>query len=248
MPDEQQPSETLIVSGGEVEKNRFTENSGSIFKDNSGSITINHHYSADLGRISPCYEDAVRNESARAFPVQESELGSSETILIEDRLNNLFIQKKELEIRLECIESEISRFKSMLKSETDPNLAVLLHWLSGKRDLAEKYGKIALRGFQRLRQEAEARGDLDDFYFEVESYLELIDLSLEKNDKIFLQESIIPPTFADSSIYENASSDAYRAVFRILKEYIPRDDVEASLRSKLENHFDALLERLQVYF
>jgi len=248
MQDEQQPSETLNVSGGEVEKNRFDGNSAPIFKDVSGSVTINHNYLADTQGFPHCNLGAFRDENAKAISVRENELYGSEVIPIKDRLNNLFIQKRELEIRLEYIESEISRIESTLESETNLSLTILLHWLSGRRVLAEKYGKIALRGFRDLRQEAEAKGDLDDFYFEVENYLELIYFSLERDNKILLQEPIIPPTFADPEIYENASSDAYKEVFRILKGYIPKDNVESSLRGKLEDHFDELLERLQAYF
>jgi len=247
MQNEQQSSETLYVSGSEVEKNNFAENHAPIFKDISGSVTINN-YLAEIKGFPHFNLGSARDETSKTIPVQANELGSSETVQIKDELNNLFIQKKKLEIRLEYIESEISRIEFALKSETNLNIATLLHWLSDRKDLAEKYGKIALRGFQSLRQEAEAKGDLDDFYFEVENYLELIYFSLKRGNKILLQEPIIPPTFADPYIYENASSDTYKEVFRILKEYIPKDNIESSLRSKLEEHFDELLERLQAYF
>lgn len=246
MQNEQQPSETFNVSSGKVEKNRFDGNSAPIFKDNSGSIIIN--YLTDIKDLAQHNLAAIRDANANTISSQENRLDSNETTTIKDELDSLIVQKKELEIRLEYIDSEISRIESALKSETNLSIATLLHWLSDRKDLAEKYGKIALRGFQSLRQEAEAKGDLDDFYFEVENYLELIYFSLKRGNKILLQEPIIPPTFADPYIYENASSDTYKEVFRILKEYIPRDNVESSLRSKLEDHFDELLERLQAYF
>jgi hypothetical protein len=246
MQSEQPSSENFNVLGGEVEKNSFDGNNAPIFKDISGSVTINHNYSPAPKDFYHYNSNKTGDENKNI--IQEDGIVSRETIPIKDKLNSLFTQKRELEIRLECIESEISRIRSAWKSEIDPNLAILLHWLSDRKELAEKYGKIALRRFRKLKEEAEAKGDLDDFYFEVENYLESISFSLEKDDKIFLQESTISPTFADPDIYENASSDAYREVFKILKENIPKDDVEPSLRSKLEDHFDKLLERLQAYF
>jgi hypothetical protein len=247
MQSEQQSSETLNVSGGEVEKNSFDRNNAPIIKDSSGSVVINYNYSIDAQKHPHCDLSANRDGSTNTTP-QENQLRSSQIISIQDKLNNLRNQKRELEKRLECIESEISRIEIALQSETNPSLAALLHWLSSGKNLAEKYGKIALRGFQDLRREAEAKGRLDDFYFEIENYLELIFFSLKYGDKIFLQESDISPTFADLDIYQNASSDAYKEVLRILKENIPKDNIETSLRSKLEDHFDELLERLQAYF
>ena len=246
MQNEQQSSETFNVSSGEVEKNRFDGNSAPIFKDNSGQITLNYLI---VGKgLAQHNLAATRDASANTMPSQENRLDSNETTTIKDELDSLIVQRKELEVKLEYIELQISRIEAALKSEIDPSLSSLLHWLSSRKNLAEKYGKIALRGFQGLKREAEAKGDLDDFYFEVENYLELISFSLEKDDKVFLQESIIFPTFADPDIYENASSEIYKEVFRILKENIPRDNIESSLRSKLEDHFNELHERLQAYF
>ena len=254
MQNEQQSSETFNVSGGEVEKNSFDGNNAPIIKDSSGSVRIYYNYSifynySNAIDSSPhCGLDSIRNESANTIPSQVNGLYDSKIIIINDKLHNLLIQKRELEIKLEYLELEISQIESVLKSETNPSLTMLLHWLSSGKDLAEKYGKITLRGFQSLKREAEEKGDLDDFYFEVESYLELIYFSFKTDNKIFLQEPAISPTFADPDTYENVSADVYKKVFEILKEYIPVDNIKPSFRSKLEDHFDVLLKRLQAYF
>lgn len=164
-------------------------------------------------------------------------------------IDELLIRKSLLEKRLEIVELEIKRVTSSLRKDNiEPSLYILLDWLSGKKYLAERYGKIALRSFQSLRKEAEAKGNLDDFYFQLESYLELIYLSLSKDKKIFLREPQTPPTFADFDLYDHASPDVYKEVFRILKENIPKDNVESFQKNKLEEHFNELLERLQAYF
>jgi hypothetical protein len=248
MQNEQQPSENLNVLGGEVEKNSFDRNNAPIIKDSSGSVIINYNYSTDTKEFPHYNLDAIRDDSHNTTFFEGNEPGSNKTISIKDKLNNLLIQKRKLEVRLEHIESEISRIESTLKSEIDPSLATLLHWLSARKHLAEKYGKIALRGFQALRREAEEKGNLDDFYFQIENYLELVHLSFSRNNKLFLQEPRIPPTFADCEAYEHASQNIYREVFKIIKDDIPKDDVEFSLRSKLEDHLDELLRRLQAYF
>jgi hypothetical protein len=245
MQNEQQSTETWNVSDSEVEKNNFISNKAPIIKDTSGQIIINYH-------VAPIPSDhnldtvAARDDDA-SVPYLNSP-GNSKTLENREKLKELLTEKRELEIKLERIESEISRIEAILKSEAHPDLALLLHWLSGRKHLAEKYGKIVLRGFPNLRQEAEAQGNLDDFYFQIEHYLELIHLSLSKDKKLFLREPGIPPTFADCEIYKYAAPNIYVEVFRRLKENIPQDNVESSLRSKLEDHFDELLKRLQVYF
>ena len=223
MQDEQQPSETLNVSGGEVEKNRFDGNSAPIFKDVSGSVTINHNYAASYSK---------------------NIIESSNLTQIECNLNELLAQKRELEIQLESVRSKINQ---ILKEKTDPKLINSLNWLADRHQLAEKYGKRVLRDFRDLKQEAEEKGSLDDFFFQVERYLELVEFSLRYDNKIFLQEPAIYPTFADPDMYVYASTDIYKEVFRILKESIPKSNVDVSMRSKLEDHFDELLERLQTY-
>ncbi|NJO68554.1 MAG: hypothetical protein HC830_04090 [Bacteroidetes bacterium] len=120
--------------------------------------------------------------------------------------------------------------------------------MSSRKYLAEKYGKIALREFKDLKQEAEAKGTLDDFYFQIESYLELVYFSFAKSKKFFLREPQVPPTLADFDIYNHASQDLYKDVFKILKKNIPKDNVESNFRSMLEDYFDELLERLKAYF
>lgn len=245
MQNEQQSSEAFNVSGGEVEKNSFDGNNAPIFKDISGSVTINHNYLADTKGFPYCNLGMIRDESGNMIPSQKNKLSSSKITQAKDKLNELITQKRELEIQLESVRSQINQ---ILKGEIDSKLVNLLNWLADRHQLAGKYGKMTLRGFPNLRQEAEAKGNLDDFFFEVESYLELVEFSLRYNNKIFLQEPSIPPTFADPDIYFSASSDIYKEVFRILKENIPKSNIDVSVRSKLEDNFDELLERLQTYF
>lgn len=246
MQDEQQPSETWNVSDSEVEKNSFDRNNAPIIKDASGSITINYYTGQKA--FPACDLDTVKDENSSKNAACGDKSNDNKVVQNRKKLNDLLTQKRDLEIKLERVESEINRIELALKDEANPSLTSLLHWLSGRKHLSEKYGKIVLRGFQNLKQEAESEGNLDDFYFQIEHYLELIYLSFSKDKKLFLQEPGIPPTFADFDTYEHASQEIYKEVFRVLKENIPQDNVEHSLRSKLEDHFDELLKRLQAYF
>ncbi|NJR48243.1 MAG: hypothetical protein HC780_00525 [Leptolyngbyaceae cyanobacterium CSU_1_3] len=254
MEEEQKPPETWNVSGGETEKNSFDGNNAPIIKDNSGSIinnttnTINNYNCANPNASPDSNLGEVKELDINANPSYENKFDDSESIQIGKKLNDLLTQKRDLEIKLKRVESEINRIQSALKSEVDPGLAPLLHWLSGRKHLSRKYGNIALRSFQSLKQEAEAKGNIDDFYFQIESYLELIYFSLSRNKKLFLREPGVPPTYADFNLYDHASKSLYEEAFRILKENIPQDNVEPSLKVKVEHHFDELLKRLQAYF
>jgi len=244
MQNDQQPPETWNVSGGEAQKNKFDRNKAPIIKDSRAPITINNYY-ANTKVSSDLDLDSIRDGNANTSPFQENRSDSNEAMQIRNKLDDLLSQKRELEIQLESVRSQINQ---ILKGEINSKLINLLNWLADRHQLAEKYGRITLRGFQNLKQEAEVKGNLDDFFFQIESYLELVDFSLRYDNKIFLQEPPITPTFADPDVYVAASPDIYKEVFRILKENIPKSNVDICVRSKLEDHFDELLERLQTYF
>lgn len=248
MQDQQKNSETLNISGGQVEQSSFDGNHAPVIKDNAGNVTINHFYS-DSKKLSHnddsnAYKDRIDDTTSH----QDDSINSVKTANVRDELRYLLVEKKELEIKLQGIESKIRRIEYTLKGESNPSLTSLLHWLDERKHLSKKYGNIAFKRFRDLKKEASEKESLDDFYFQIENYLELIRISLQRDNKIFLREPRVPPTFSDIDIYEYASSDLYKEVFKILIENIPRDNVESSLRDKLEEHFDELLKSLQAHF
>ncbi|MBM0743291.1 toll/interleukin-1 receptor domain-containing protein [Phormidium sp. CLA17] len=221
----------------------FLESAEFLFLGGRSWLKIENYQ--DVGIFIEKLVKSIKKSSSRDL----TSVSSNREPRFDSTIDDLLVRKSLLEKKLEAVELEIERVTLSLKKDSvEPGLDILLHWLSGRRLLAERYGRIALRSFQSLRREAEEKGNLDDFYFQLESYLELIYLSLSKDNKLFLREPQTPPTFADFDVYDHASPDVYREVFRILKENIPNDNVESSQKSKLEEHFDELCERLQAYF
>lgn len=158
-------------------------------------------------------------------------------------LQELGIKKKFLDQQLRDVEIEIEHVTSSLKKDIDPGLNAVLEWLNRRQDLARKYGNIALKKNPDLKQELKTKNELELFYIEIDSYLELILYALLGNDESLLYEPGIP-MLADDENYQFSSSDIYRNTFDILKRNIP--DFEVSARCKLEAYIDQLVNRLIV--
>lgn len=248
MQNQQKNLETLKISGDQVEQSSFDGNHAPVIKDNAGTVTVYNYYSDSK---MPSHNEGSNDHKTRIndnISLQNNYKNSEENVNIRDKLKYLFAEKKGLEIRLQDIEAKIKLIESTFEGQSNPSLAPLLHWLNDVKHLSKKYGDIAFRRFKDLKKEAREKESLGDFYFQIEKYLELVRISLQRNNKMFLRESRIPPTFSDINIYEYASSDLYKEVFRILIENIPKDNVESSLRDKLEEHFNELLKSLQAHF
>lgn len=156
-------------------------------------------------------------------------------------LQELGIKRKSLDQQLRDVEIEIEHVTSSLKKDIDPGLNAVLKWLDRRQDLARKYGNLALKKNPNLKQELKEKNELELFYIEIDSYLELILYALLHNDESLLYEPGIP-MLADDENYQFSSSDIYRDTFDILKRNIP--DFEASARCKLEAYIDQLVNRL----
>lgn len=156
-------------------------------------------------------------------------------------LQELGIRKKALDQQLREVEMEIRNVTSSLKKDIDPGLSAVLEWLNGRQDLARKYGGLALKKNLELKQELKERNELELFYIEIDSYLELVLYALLGNDESLLYEPGIP-MLANDENYKFSSTAVYRETFEILKRNIP--NFEASAKCKLENHIDQLADRL----
>jgi hypothetical protein len=156
-------------------------------------------------------------------------------------LQELGIKKKALDQQLREVEMEIKNVTSSLKRDIDPGLNAVLEWLNGRQSLARKYGGLALKKNLELKQELKERNELELFYIEIDSYLELVLYALLGNDESLLYEPGIP-MLADDENYKFSSTAIYIETFEILKRNIP--DFEASAKRKLENYIDQLANRL----
>ncbi len=156
-------------------------------------------------------------------------------------LQELGIKRKFLDQQLRDVEIEIEHVTSFLKKDIDPGLNAVLEWLNRRQDLARKYGNLALKKNPNLKQELKTKNELELFYIEIDSYLELILYALLGNDESLLYEPGIP-MLADDESYQFSSSDIYRNTFDIIKRNIP--DFEDSARCKLEAYIDQLVNRL----
>jgi len=156
-------------------------------------------------------------------------------------LQELGTKKKVLDQQLRDVEVEIEYVTSSLKKDIDPGLNAVLEWLSRRQVLAKKYGGLALNKNLNLKQELKARNELELFYIEIDSYLELILYALLGNDESLLYEPGMP-MLVDDENYQFSSSAIYRDTFDILKRNIP--DFEVSARCKLEAYIDQLVNRL----
>lgn len=156
-------------------------------------------------------------------------------------LQELGTKKKVLDQQLRDVEVEIEYVTSSLRKDIDPGLNAVLEWLSRRQVLAKKYGGLALNKNLNLKQELKARNELELFYIEIDSYLELILYALLGNDESLLYEPGMP-MLVDDENYQFSSSAIYRDTFDILKRNIP--DFEVSARCKLEAYIDQLVNRL----
>jgi len=162
---------------------------------------------------------------------------------IDSYLQELGTKKKVLDQQLREVEIEIRHVRSSLKKNTDPGLNAVLEWLDKRQYLAKKYVNLALKKNLDLNQELKERNELELFYIEIDSYLELILYALLGNDESLLYEPGIP-MLADNENYQFSSFAIYKDTFDILKRDIP--DFEASARYKLEVYIDQLVSRLLV--
>jgi len=163
---------------------------------------------------------------------------------MQKKLDDLMLQRDIIEREIQEIEQRV-KSNSINPLQVSSNLRVVLDWLKEGEIVAEKYGKSALSRFPDLRQEVKENSSLDIFYQEVTCYLDFICVSMETNNKIFLNELPLPPTLADLDLYKSACFDVYRYTFSLIKRNVP-DGVDISIINKLSEHIEYLLKRLQV--
>jgi len=163
---------------------------------------------------------------------------------LQNKLNILLKQKHDLEVEIQDVKQQLDTAES-LGNQRDPNLQVLLTWLSTIKDTAvvKEYGNTTLKKFPDLKNEVVKKGNLERFYLEISCYLEFIRLSIERDDEIFIDEPALSPTLANSEVYESACFGIYEELFKLVKNRIP-ERVESAVADKLGANIDSFLKRL----
>jgi len=163
---------------------------------------------------------------------------------LNSKLSTLLEQKGTLEAEIKDVKQQLDIAES-LGNQLDPDLQVLLTWLSDIKDItiAKEYGNKTLKKFPDLKNEVVAKGNLERFHLEISCYLEFICLSIERDDEIFIDEPALPPTLANSEIYKSACFEIYEELFKLVKNRIP-ERVESAVADKLGANIDSFLKRL----
>ena len=166
---------------------------------------------------------------------------------LQNKLAVLLGQKDALEVEIQDVKRKLDAVES-LRNQCNPDLQVLLDWLSSIKDVAvgKEYGNTALKKFPNLKSEVVKEGNLERFYLEISCYLDFIRLSVERDDEIFIDEPALLPTLANSEIYESACFDIYEEFFRLIKDRIP-ERVELAVAAKLAANIDSFLTRLLLF-
>lgn len=163
---------------------------------------------------------------------------------LQSKLTTLLEQKDALEIEIQNVKQKLDAVEA-LREQRDPDLQVLLDWLSSINDVTAvtEYGNKILKKFPNLKNEVLEENNLDRFYLEISCYLDFIRLSIERDDKIFIDEPALSPTLADSDIYKSACLDIYKEFFSLIKDRIP-ERIKPAVKDKLGVNIDCFLRRL----
>ena len=201
--------------------------------------------SVDKPNLSPLLELREWVDFREPDPIKKIFEGIKEKS-IDEYLQELDKQKKQLEQRLQEVEIEIGKVTYSLSRGIDPSLDAVLEWLKGREDLAKKYGNLALRNSD-IKKKLRERNEIELFYIEIDSCLELVFYALLENNESLLYEPGTPMLMDDEN-YKFSISEiygVYRGVFNILKQDVP-NKFEASARCKLESYLDLVVNRFLV--
>lgn len=165
---------------------------------------------------------------------------------LQSKLIALLKKQDALTLEIEDVKRRLEAEEG-LRSQPDPDLQLLLDWLSSIKEIRVKeYGDKTLKDFPNLKNEVIKENNLDRFYLEISCYLDFIRLSVERDNEIFIDEPALPPTLANSEIYESACPDIYTEFFSLVKDRIPKH-IKPTVRDKLGANIDSFLKRLLFY-
>jgi hypothetical protein len=134
----------------------------------------------------------------------------------------------------------MSLIEILLRLRLSPQTKEILDWLSNAETLAKHSGDYALENSIDLQRfisnsdPAQRDTKIDDFYWEIERYLESIYASLLTDSHDLLDK----PT-----IRASLPSTAYETAFVYIKQIIP-DHIESNAEEKLKRYLDYLVPRL----
>jgi TIR domain/Phycobilisome protein len=165
----------------------------------------------------------------------------------EKRLEDLYAEKKITERKIYMLSQEIENLEAFLLDGSDPRQETVLTWLKDRSHLAQTFGKKALRDFKDLSEEIKNSGEAErkknQFYWELESYLELIYYAIVAGSKDMLMNPKIFPSLSDPDRYENASSDLYRQALDRIKKEIP-SSLAVEIKQTVEDYFEDMKSSL----
>jgi hypothetical protein len=132
----------------------------------------------------------------------------------------------------------MSLIEKLLQLGLSSQTRELLDWLSNIENLAKHAGDYALENSVDLQRSLSAASNaeqrIDDFYWEIEKYLELIYASILTHSHDLLDKPTIPPSLPCT---------AYETAFLYIKQTIP-GHIESDAEKKLKNYLDYLIPKL----
>ena len=144
---------------------------------------------------------------------------NSEVNSLREKIKILQEEKKAAELRLQNLDKQIREEESKLENIISPELAIILQLLLNRKELSNKYGKLALKNFPELKSEVEAMpGELEQFCLEIDRCLELICYALKFGQLHCLDALNIEFLLTDNNRHKYATSSIYKTVFDILRK------------------------------
>jgi hypothetical protein len=200
----------------------------------SGSPVIDEQTGATIGVISQS-EGIGRQGLAISIEAVRKIWREIPDSLLQDELNYLRDEVVLEEKTIEESGEEIEKIGFQLRNRNNQPLTEALNWLANRSRLAKKVGEEALKRFPNIAKNLEEEY-ADQFYLDIESYLELISCSLETGRFNLLHEPVVSQSQPNPALY--------RLALQLIKQRIPEPPITENERKELEARIDYLLTRL----
>ncbi|KAM3112737.1 TIR domain-containing protein [Phormidesmis sp. 146-33] len=141
-------------------------------------------------------------------------------------------QVKDGQMRLKRLEQNISDIERQMIGDLSPDYKKVLDWLTNRKLLAQKVGQQIIARKSELSELEMSM--IEQFYWEIEKYLELLYYSFYSESRTLLTEPPFSPSLPIS---------AYSSAFTLIKDRIP-EEISREVATEVRERFDYLIRRL----
>lgn len=166
----------------------------------------------------------------------------------EKELERLVKDREKAKQQLKEIEQDIRQVETRLGTE-EPSRQAALNWLSSVREVADAYGRKALKNFPVLEALVKKKsGGTDEFYAELRICLEFVYYAFRTKDFSCLDRMSVEFSLSDSEIYQEAANpDVYKTSIDNIIEQIGRDGRLDSIASQeITDYLNYLKNKLSI--